>query len=312
MSARVSFKFSLIKTSATCCSSSIPKMGHQVKRWCFTLNNYTEEEYKEIVEKIEWTYIIIGREVGEEGTPHLQGYIELKKKSSLNQIKKVNQKIHWEQLRGKPFQAADYCKKENNFQEWGHISMSGGGTTEKIGAIIEKAKSGGMREVLKDPPKLATVRLIEKYLSYCEEERKEKPYVHWNLGNITTYTGRMTPNGGDGYDKNETIVIDDFRASIMRFTYLLRILDRYPMRVEVKGGYRQLNSKNIVITSIIHPESCYHMENEPIRQLMRRIDKITETNNKNILNDVMLQATSEESVGNTNLHFLICDEELGE
>jgi len=43
----------------------------------------------------------------------------------------------------------------------------------------------------------------------------------------------------DGYDKHESIVIDDFRASNIEFNHLLKLLDRYPMRIETKGGYRQ-------------------------------------------------------------------------
>ena len=41
-------------------------------------------------------------------------------------------------------------------------------------------------------------------------------------------------------DKHETIIIDDFRASNLKFNYLLKLLDRYPMRIETEVCYRQL------------------------------------------------------------------------
>lgn len=51
-------------------------------RWCFTLNNYTEEEYGSmvLVFKEKCKMCIIGDEKGDSGTPHLQGYVEFKTK----------------------------------------------------------------------------------------------------------------------------------------------------------------------------------------------------------------------------------------
>ena len=85
----------------------------------------------------------------------------------------------------------------------------------------------------------------------------------------------------EGYDKQETVVLDDFRSSNMKFNHLFKVLDRYPMIVQNKGGYRQLNSKNIIIIIIIittnkHPKDCYNLPGKQIEQLLRRIDVIQE------------------------------------
>lgn len=59
----------------------------QFTTWCFTHNNWTENDeayYQELtfaspdrkVSSIAWA-----REIGEEGTPHLQGFLQLYKKS---------------------------------------------------------------------------------------------------------------------------------------------------------------------------------------------------------------------------------------
>lgn len=51
------------------------RKGRLVQNWCFTLNNYTDEEI-EVFKKAarDCSYAIIGKEVGESRTPHLQGF----------------------------------------------------------------------------------------------------------------------------------------------------------------------------------------------------------------------------------------------
>ncbi len=87
-------------------------------------------------------------------------------------------------------------------------------------------------------------------------------------------------NGGlrwfDGYDGHECAILDDFRPEWCKLSFLLRILDRYPMAVEVKGGMRQWKPKTIYITCPKHPEECYLDAGEDIKQLIRRITTIKE------------------------------------
>ena len=84
----------------------------------------------------------------------------------------------------------------------------------------------------------------------------------------------------DGYDAHRFVIFDDFRDSQCEFSFLLRLLDRYPLRVEIKGGTRQWKPHTIVITSPMPPEETYQtmQQNDrydKIQQLIRRID-ITE------------------------------------
>lgn len=83
------------------------------KRWCFTLNNYTKEDIGSMVPIFshEGSYIF-QEEIGENGTPHLQGYIEFNRKLrplSLN----LNPKIHWEKAKGNRQQNIEYCSKDD-------------------------------------------------------------------------------------------------------------------------------------------------------------------------------------------------------
>ena len=82
----------------------------------------------------------------------------------------------------------------------------------------------------------------------------------------------------DGYDGHDTAIFDDFRASGNRFSYILRIIDRYPMDVPVKGGFVYWNPKYIVFTcprtpseEFVNRETGEHYED--LNQMLRRIDE---------------------------------------
>ncbi len=92
------------------------KPDSRVRRVCFTLNNYTDDEVVTLSHYFEeHGKYIIGKEVGEEGTPHLQGYVEFKGQKRFSTLKKLNQRIHWEKARGNRDQNIRYCSKENNY-----------------------------------------------------------------------------------------------------------------------------------------------------------------------------------------------------
>lgn len=86
-------------------------------RWCFTFNNYNDLEYKETVDfcKNSSKVYIVGKEIGENNTPHLQGYVSLVKKMRLTELKKINNKIHWEPCKGSENDNLEYCSKDGNY-----------------------------------------------------------------------------------------------------------------------------------------------------------------------------------------------------
>lgn len=87
------------------------------KNWVFTINNYvTADEIKldTMFDHGHFSYIIYGKEVGESGTPHLQGYVQFKKKLRLAQAKTfISSRAHMEVSRGSPEMAARYCRHFN-------------------------------------------------------------------------------------------------------------------------------------------------------------------------------------------------------
>ena len=76
----------------------------------------------------------------------------------------------------------------------------------------------------------------------------------------------------DGYNGQELVIIDEF-SGVINVTHLLRWLDRYPCRVEVKGASKVLRATKFWITSNIDPRNWYaEITPEQKNALMRRMD----------------------------------------
>ncbi|AYP28735.1 MAG: putative viral replication protein [Cressdnaviricota sp.] len=128
----------------------------QAKNWCFTINNYTEDTC-DLLAKVNCAYIIYGKEKGESGTPHLQGFISLEKKQKLVWLKKhINETAHWEVARSVKH-SIEYCKKEGEVYERGNPPR---GQTEngrealkrKYTCILQMAAKGDIEKIKEEYP----------------------------------------------------------------------------------------------------------------------------------------------------------------
>lgn len=92
---------------------SSSKQISPAKQWCFTLNNWTDDDVNNLVPKFQEVAekYIFENECGEQGTPHLQGYVCFKKKLRPLSLG-LNQKIHWEKIKGKEEHNIEYCSKD--------------------------------------------------------------------------------------------------------------------------------------------------------------------------------------------------------
>ena len=89
------------------------KRPERGRKYCFTYNNYTDTQTLKLIKDIEALKgrLCIGKEVGEEGTPHLQGYVEFTNPINFDTLKMLNVKIHWEKCKGTTEQNVTYCSK---------------------------------------------------------------------------------------------------------------------------------------------------------------------------------------------------------
>lgn len=65
----------------------------------------------------------------------------------------------------------------------------------------------------------------------------------------------------DGYTPGQPVIIDDYDGAYP-YRWFLRLIDRYPMRIEVKTASTWVKSDFIVITSNRHPSEWYNSEQD--------------------------------------------------
>lgn len=104
----------------------MPRYQGKCKDWCFTINNPRRSHPGrpgdlERIKSWVFNYLVVQLEVGAEGTPHLQGFVQFPKEMRLKQLKKdLHKKAHWEPRRGSAYQAAHYCKKPEPLCDCSH------------------------------------------------------------------------------------------------------------------------------------------------------------------------------------------------
>lgn len=99
----------------TSTESPLKKQVSPSKKWSFTLNNYTDDIISSIVPlfKGKCSVAFFAKEIGESGTPHLQGYCEFKVKCRPLSVFKSTV-FHWEKSKGSFAENLAYCTKENS------------------------------------------------------------------------------------------------------------------------------------------------------------------------------------------------------
>jgi hypothetical protein len=263
---------------------------NRARAWCFTVNNYdreVEEALQQLANDANTSYLVYGREVGAENqTPHLQGYIEFSTKKSFSRVRgALPEGAHIERRRGTAAEAATYCKKDGDFFEEGRISRPG--RRSDLEVIRQEIKEGADDLTIADnhfSQWCQYRRAFSQYRNLLQSERpKVAPFIHviWGPSGVgkSKYVRHMHPDeriynwGGDrwfdGYDGQPVALFDDFDGTGLEFRMLLRVLDRYKLRVPVKGGFVDWNPRRIYITSNNDPMFWY--AGEDCAPLLRRL-----------------------------------------
>jgi len=276
--------------------------SRQSKNFCFTLNNYTTEEHEAIKQ---WfvsssIYSIIGEEVGEEGTRHLQGYCSLKAKTRFPSIKiHLSPRAHIEYAKGDGSSNFLYCSKGGIFWEHGVRPEPAVKKRTRDSLAVEwteslgKGREGIQAFATNNPGTYAWSGhvLLRNSLGLAGAQPRPEIRVRWIYGSPGVGKSRFAhsdlPNAyikdprtkwWNGYLLEKDVIIDDFGPNGIDINHLLRWFDRYKCYVEVKGDMCPLLGDNFIVTSNFHPSvvfTCHlGVEHPQLPALLRRIELI--------------------------------------
>ncbi len=248
----------------------------------FKITDYdVSEKRKQFYRDLDKCRMALGYEIGsKEKRPHLQIYISFRRSYGFKSLKKVlGDETHFEQALVEDW---NYELKDMDYELQDNRKQGSRSDLKVVKEILDSG--GGMRQVCTEVFNLQAYRTAEKWLTYMETPRIVQDIdIRWYHGSSGSGKTRavfdefgtkvFTPinyKWWDGYDGHEVVLIDDFRKDFCKYHELLRLLDRYPYRVEYKGGSRQLKAPTFIITCPFHWQDVYSTR-EDLFQLCRRI-----------------------------------------
>jgi len=236
----------------------------------------------------DWLHWLKGqKERGSEtGYEHFQVLVAFAQKASLRQVKqRFGDKCHAEVSRSEA--ASRYVWKDDTAIpdtrfEYGSKPIRRNSKTD-WDSVWTSAKSG-LLESVPSNIRICHYRQLQSIAADYEDvpAMERSCMVFWgvtgtgksrNAWNTAPHAYSKCPRSKFwcGYSGQQDVIIDEFRGGI-DIAHLLRWLDRYPVRVEIKGGSRPLRASRFIITSNLHPRDWYKdLDEETYKALERRL-----------------------------------------
>lgn len=257
--------------------------------WCFTINNYTDADCA-AVEALaaEAVYIVCGKEVGEQGTPHLQGYVKMKSTRTRKSMSKKLARARLAVANGTAEQNRAYCTKQGAWLEHGEMPQQGKRTDLDVmrEAIAEGAN---MRELVQRVQSAQAVRSAELLMKYTEQKRDFKTEVMWFYGPDALdneeaaiawlgddYYHTQSLKWFEGYDAHENVLLALDTRVVPSPHHMIALMGEREYRVENKGSSRQFLARKMAIVAPVAPNEIYPLvyEYKAFSRLIAKVEKV--------------------------------------
>ena len=247
-------------------------------------------EYKDEIRAVAWATEVCPTTQRE----HHQGYIQTVKRARHKKVQKLlkSPTAHIEVMRGSILDSEIYCEKTGVLNVLGEFVRQGKRTDLATAAkMLSDGKT--MRDVLDTDVDLFAhnhkALQVMKGI-YDRDNRQGDREVtttvlvglsgsgksHQVMGLDDLFVLDAGASGDfqfDGYDGERNLLIDDFNGWI-KYTFLLRVLDKYRLSLNVKHGRTWANWDNVYITTNVRP--AYWYNNIQTANLQRRVTSVYE------------------------------------
>lgn len=159
----------------------------------------------------------------------------------------------------------------NRKHDWDAIWESAKlGQLDSIPASVRVQSYGRLRQIAGDYD--VPRAMVRQCVVFWGDTGTGKSRRAWEEAGLDAYSKDPRTKFWCGYSGQKHAVIDEFRGNL-DVSHLLRWLDRYPVRVELKGSSRALNVEKFWITSNLNPRDWYpELDEETKKALLRRMD----------------------------------------
>lgn len=269
------------------------------RNFVFTLNNYqVKPDEVAAIQALDCRYLKYGHEIGEEGTPHLQGMIIFNSAKTVSAARTALCGCHVEIMKSLEGSMA-YVEKEGDVFEKGTAPQlkRDQGSHGAAGGAIEQERWKRLREAaeandldsIDEKTRFKDIKLIEhhrdRYLRERDLDDTEEQH-EWYYGESGTGKSRKAREENpdaylkacnkwwDGYTDEDVVIIEDFDKAHHVLCHHLKIWgDRYPFPCERKGGTMKIRPKKIIVTSNYHPKEIWD-NNSDLMPILRRFKTV--------------------------------------
>lgn len=258
-------------------------LAARARSWCFTHNNYTADD-EQRYQRLEAEHVLYGREVGENGTPHLQGFVRFRNPRLGRAVARLLPGCHLTVARNLEA-SIRYCRKDGDVFEHGTTVYSqeqravaavagGQAQVDRWREAYLAAQEGRFEDIPYDirfKHDAVIQRLRLKRLSdECPDSiaildnqwiwgpsgtgksvlaREENPLAYFKMRN----------KWWDGYQYEPEVILDDIDPSMEAWitAFLKDWADHHKFRCEIKNASAVIRPRRLVVTSQYSIDSCF-------------------------------------------------------
>lgn len=280
-------------------------MSKRLRNWFLTINNPEDEEIQKISE-VESRYCVWSWDTAPKtGTRHVHIYFEFAFPFYFSKLKKLFPRADIEPRRTTREACRQYILQKEKPVETGTFVETGHRTQlDEVQQMIHRGDP--MVDIAEEYFSTWTrnYRALDRYADMCRRKNsnlKRNMYVEYVYGKpglgkshyafnncgdswyvLTQSKSTESTNINvwfDGYEGEKCLIIDDFDGWIP-YRFLLRILDVWPLRVEVKGSTVTALWERVIITSNVPVK---HLYSDDVQPLLRRISKVVKLTENQLL-----------------------------